>query len=247
MLGRLAQEEQQAIEQRLLTEDDFFEEVEVTEDELFDEYVADELTPVDRKQFERYFLSTPERRRDLKFAAGLRQYVAKKTVPDYAAELSASLAGGSGVRRTRIAWPGQSQLFRIALLTAFIVIAGVLLISRLDHPPTSYATLTLTINNNNRADSGPATEVNLPLGADAVRLFLKLPEGLDQETRFRVELLKDSGETISIEKVARVEQAAVIEIPAAQLSRGQYALKLYVVKFDGTEQRVNGSYFLSVK
>jgi len=76
---------------------------------------------------------------------------------------------------------------------------------------------------------------------------LTLPEALDPATHFRVELLKDSGETVSVEKVARIEQSAVIELAATQLSRGQYALKLYVLKPDGTEERIKGSYFLSVK
>ena len=255
LLGQLAEQQQQAIEQRLLTEDDLFEELEVIEDELFDEYIADELTPDDRKQFEQYFLSSPERQRELKFAAGLREYVAKKTVSDDATKRPASLTSGPRVGRTpiawagqsQIAWLGQSQLYRIAAITAFVMIAGALWVTRLDRPPKNYATFTLTISNNDRASNGSATEVNLPFAADAVRLYLKLPEALDQATRFRVELLKDSGETINIEKVARVEQAAVIELPAAQLSRGQYALKLYIVKPDGTEERINGSYFLSVK
>ena len=249
LLGQLEEGQQQVIEQRLLTEDDLFEELEVAEDELSDEYVADELTPVDRKQFEQYFLSTPERERELRFATDLRQYVAKKTARGEATERSVSLPRGPRPERSPLAWLSQTQLFRIAAIAAFVVvIAGGLWFTRLDrHPPASYATFTLTISNNNRADGGPATEINLPLTADAVRLYLKLPEALDQAARFRVELLKDSGETVNIEKVARVEQAAVIELPARQLSRGQYALKVYVVKPDGTEQRINGNYFLSVK
>lgn len=249
LLGQLAEEQQQAIEQRLLTEDDVFEELEVTEDELFDEYVADELTPVDRKQFEQYFLSTPERRRELKFAAGLHQYVAKKTVPDDATPRSVAVTQGSWRERSPLAWIGQTQLFRMAAIAAFVVvIVGGFWLSRMyRHPPTNYATFTLSLSNNNRADGGAVTEINLPLKANAVRLYLRLPEALDQATRFRAELLKDSGETISVEKVARVEQAAVIELSAAQLSRGQYALKLFMVKSDGSEERINGSYFLSVK
>ena len=239
LLGQLAEEEQQAIEQRLLTEDALFEELEVTEGELFDEYVSNELTPIDRKQFEQYFLSTPERQRELKFAAGLREYVAKKS----------TVTKGSWLERTPLAWFGQTQLSRIAAIAALlVVIGGAFWFTRLDrHPPTSYAAFTLTISNNDRAGSGSATEVNLPLTAEAVRLYLKLPEALDQATHFRVELLKESGETLNVEKVALIEQSAVIELPATQLSRGQYALKLYVVKPDGTEERINGSYFLSVK
>jgi hypothetical protein len=264
LLGQLPEEQQQAIEQRLLTEDDLFEELEVAEDELFDEYVADELTSADRKQFEQYFLATPERQQELKFAAGLRQYVAKKTAVDDALERpvgvrpaldptghEAAWPDQSQTARpgqSQIAWLGRSQLYRIAAITAFVMIAGALWVTRLErHPPTSYAPFTLTISSNNRGDGGAATEIKLPLAADAARLYLKLPETLDQTTRFRVELLKDSGQTINIENVARIEQAAVIELPAAQLSPGEYALRLYVVKSDGTEQRINGSYFLSVK
>ena len=243
LLGQLAEEEQQAIEQRLLTEDALFEELEVTEDELCDEYVADELTPVDRKQFEQYFLSTPERQGELKFAAGLREYVAKKT------KRSRTVTKGSWLERTPLAWIGQTQLSRIAAIAAFVVvIAGAFWFIRMDrHPPTNYASFTLTLSNNNRADGGVVTEINLPPKANVVRLYLNLPEALDQATHFRVELLKESGETLNIERVALVEHAAVIELPATQLSRGQYALKLYVVKPDGTEGRINGSYFLSVK
>lgn len=244
LLGQLAEQQQLAIEQRLLTEDGLFEELEAIEDELFDDYVADELTRDDRKQFEQYFLSTPARRQELEFAAGLHHYLAKKTVSE-GANPSVSLPGGSGP----IAWFGQTQLFRMAAIAAFVVlIAGAVWFTRLDrHPPTSYATFTLTLSNDNRAGGGSATEVNLPLTSDAVRLYLTLPDALDQATHFRVELLKDSGETVSVEKVARIEQSAVIELAATQLSRGQYALKLYVLKPDGTEERIKGSYFLSVK
>ena len=143
----------------------------------------------------------------------------------------------------------QTQLFRIAAIAALVVvIAAAFWFTRIDrHPPTSYVAFTLPISNNNRADNVAVTEISLPLKADAVRLFLKLPAAFDQTTRFRAELLKDSGETISIERVALVDEAAVIELPAAQLSQGQYALKLFVVKSYDSEQRINGSYFLNVK
>lgn len=107
LLGQLAEQQQLAIEQRLLTEDGLFEELEAIEDELFDDYVADELTRDDRKQFEQYFLSTPARRQELEFAAGLHHYLAKKTVSE-GANPSVSLPGGSGP----IAWFGQTQLDR---------------------------------------------------------------------------------------------------------------------------------------
>ena len=242
LLDQLAEDQQQVLEQRLLTEDDLFEELEVTEAELLDEYVADELTPADRKQFEAYFLATPERRDELKVASGLRGYVTKKTIRDNAIQRSVPVAPGKGT-----GWMGQSQLFRIAAIVAFVVIiAGAFWIPRIGRQPT-YASFTLTISNTNRADSVPMTEIDRPLKADAARFSLKLPEAFDQAPRFRAELLKGSDETIRIETVALVDQAAVIELPAEQLSPGEYALRLYAVNPDGTEQRINGSYFFSVK
>src|SRR6185436_11065760 len=122
LLGQLEEGQQQVIEQRLLTEDDLFEELEVAEDELSDEYVADELTPVDRKQFEQYFLSTPERQRELRFATDLRQYVAKKTARGEATERSVSLPRGTRPERSPLAWLSQTQLFRIAAIAAYVVV-----------------------------------------------------------------------------------------------------------------------------
>jgi hypothetical protein len=249
LLGQLAEEEQQALEQRLLTEDDLFQELEIVEDELVDDFVAEELTANERAQFEQYFLSSPERQQDVRFAAGLHRYVAGKTDPAGETSISPAAPELTWQERVRIAWTSQTQLLRIAAIAATVVIiAGVFWLVRNNRQlPQTYATFTLTLSKNNRADSEPATEVKLPLNADAARLYLKLPEPVDQSARYRVELLKDTGEATAINSVALLDNSAVVEIPAAQLARGQYALKVYVVKPDGTDQRINGSYFLSVK
>ncbi|HEV7799236.1 MAG TPA: hypothetical protein VGO73_13840, partial [Pyrinomonadaceae bacterium] len=44
LLRQLSDGDQRTIEQRLLTEDDLFEELEIAEDELIDEYLAEELS-----------------------------------------------------------------------------------------------------------------------------------------------------------------------------------------------------------
>ena len=76
---------------------------------------------------------------------------------------------------------------------------------------------------------------------------MKLPESLAQSARYRVEMLKDTGELKSIDRVAEYDQAIVVEIPAAELVRGQYALNVYLVKPDRSEQRIRGSYLLTVE
>ena len=51
--------------------------------------------------------------------------------------------------------------------------------------------------------------------------------------------------TLSIE--GRAAGTVFLEIPAAQLPRGPYVLKLFTTNVEGTEQRVSGSYFFTVE
>jgi tetratricopeptide (TPR) repeat protein len=83
LLGQLSEEEQTPLEERLLTDDDFFERLNMAEDELIDEYLADRLGPDDRQEFNGHFMIAPERQQKLRFSKALRKYVATgpKIVP----------------------------------------------------------------------------------------------------------------------------------------------------------------------
>ena len=76
LLGKLGVEEQQRFEEQLMTQESLFDELMVLEDELIDEYLKGTLSPVDRTDFEKHFLATPERRQKLQFAQALRKHVA---------------------------------------------------------------------------------------------------------------------------------------------------------------------------
>lgn len=77
LLGRLEPGHRfQQVEERMLTQDDYYEELLIVEDEMIDLYLAGALSPDERESFERHFLKTPERRRKLNFARTLRRYVA---------------------------------------------------------------------------------------------------------------------------------------------------------------------------
>jgi anti-sigma-K factor RskA len=247
LLGALPEEEQQIIEQRLLTEDDLYQDLDVVEDELVDEYVSKELPPAEHDRFENYFLSTPERERELNFARALHRYTAKKTNTAGAKDIPVPPVRVTWLEGIQLAWARQAQLVRSAAVAAAIVIIVAALWFRPQPKPQSFATVALTMSNSNRGRGAEAKRVRLPLGADALRLYLKLPEQSAEATRYRVELLNENGETRSIERVGRDGQSIVAEIPAAQLTRGQYAFNVYVVKSDGTEQRIGGSYFLTVE
>ena len=81
LLRQLSAEEQENVEYRLLSDDDFSEELEIVEDELIDEYLAGELSRTERKQFEDAFLASPERRQKLKTAQAVNRYFRRLTPP----------------------------------------------------------------------------------------------------------------------------------------------------------------------
>src|SRR5262245_14977393 len=75
LLGELAESEQQELEQRLMTSNEYFEELLVAEDELVDESLHGKLSAREQEQFDHHFLCTPERREKLRFSRSLQQYV----------------------------------------------------------------------------------------------------------------------------------------------------------------------------
>ena len=74
LLEQLPDSERQDFELRLVTEETLSEEVEFVEDELIDDYLAGELSSIDRSRFEEVFLSTPERERKLNAGQAMRRY-----------------------------------------------------------------------------------------------------------------------------------------------------------------------------
>jgi tetratricopeptide (TPR) repeat protein len=78
LLGELGPQETQALEERLLREENFVEQLLLLEDELIEDYVRGALTPGERARFESDFLSTPKRRRKLMLIKGIRNYADRR-------------------------------------------------------------------------------------------------------------------------------------------------------------------------
>jgi hypothetical protein len=79
LLGDLGEETQRHLEERLVTDTEYFQELLIVEDELVDEYVRGDLSEQEKEDFESHFLCSRERREKLSFAGVLRDYV--DTVP----------------------------------------------------------------------------------------------------------------------------------------------------------------------
>src|SRR5256714_14085358 len=226
LLGGLSQEVLRRVEERLMTEDGFFEELLLVEEELMDEYVGGQLSSDERRRFERHFLSTPERHGQLRFAQALSRYVsnasAKSETESARAQRLAPTPEPTWAERFRAFWGSRTWALRTAAaLAVVVVVAGALWLLRpRTTPPQTFATLTLSASMSNRAEGVQAAKVKLPLDADALRIFLTLPEGSAPAARYRAELLSENGETKSFEAAGQDSHSVSLVIPAAQLARG---------------------------
>jgi hypothetical protein len=72
LLGEMSSQEQSHIEERLVTDGEYFERVELAEHELIEAYLRKELSAIERARFESHFLSAPERRQRLEMSRVLR-------------------------------------------------------------------------------------------------------------------------------------------------------------------------------
>lgn len=73
LLQELAEEHRQRVEERMMTDDAFFDEVTFAEDELVEEYTRGALKGVERQEFEQSFLTTPEGRHEVNFNKAFRR------------------------------------------------------------------------------------------------------------------------------------------------------------------------------
>jgi hypothetical protein len=104
LLSSVSEAEREQVETRLMTDDEFFQQINLVEDELVEQYLDHELSAADRARFEGTFLCAPERQHKLRFTKALRVYAAEAAKQRAAAVepvvLPWSPASASGMRRS---------------------------------------------------------------------------------------------------------------------------------------------------
>lgn len=82
LLGYIqVEDERRKIEERLMLNDDYFEEILMQEEELIQDYADGQLNTDERRRFEKYFFISEERRQKIKFARALRRYINERPSP----------------------------------------------------------------------------------------------------------------------------------------------------------------------
>ncbi|HEU4872663.1 MAG TPA: hypothetical protein VFT44_06155 [Pyrinomonadaceae bacterium] len=230
LLGQLTDDEQQKLEERLLSEDDLFEEVELTKDELAQEYASGELTGKERQWLQENFLASPEGKQKHEFAKTLDQYV--RNHPPKRLSL---------IERLRRLWNTQPQLIS-ALATAAVLVIAVGIYWIPTSTPRSMAQLTVINSQGTRSTDPGSGQPIVKLKEDVLQLKLMPPQAVSIGSAYRVELSGDDNVTKTFDTRAQETQSITVEIPAAQLPRGQYVAIVFTIDANGNAHRTSGHY-----
>lgn len=83
LLGKMTDDERILFEEKFIADENLFNEIRVVEDELIENYVQNSLSPSDKRNFERNFLTTEKRRQRVAFTRTMiDELAAQKTVAD---------------------------------------------------------------------------------------------------------------------------------------------------------------------
>src|ERR1700752_4462456 len=232
LLGELSEDEQEKIEERLMVEDDLFQELEISEGELIEEYRAGELSQKEKQSFE-LFLSTPEGRRRHTFAVAIECLEQTEPQPQPAGWLE---------RFRRLIQQPQWAIPAVAS-AALMVIVAVVGIRYVLQPPKFFA-ITLTNNAIRRAaGDNQYPIIAVPPDASELRITLTLPEPAIQGAHFSVEL-DNRREITTFEPSGQDANSVSVVIPTRKVPPGLYALTIYEIKPDGTKQQIPGNYIV---
>lgn len=235
LLGHLNDAEQEKMEERLMLDEQLFEELEISKGELIEEYRAGELNQKERDWFERNYLSSDEGKQKYTFILALEQLKAPQPIP-------------------QPGWSERLQAFfrtsswRVPTATATAVVLAAIAIG-LFWPRQPQRAIAVQLSNSaltRSANGGQYTRVALRSNVSEVRMTLTLPEGAPRGVSYRAELDNRHDQLKPLKPTAQDANSVSVVIPANELPTGLYALGLYAIQADGSEQAIPGYYFFAV-
>ena len=246
----MGEAEEERLELRLLSDPSFSEEFDTIVDEITDQYVGGDLQEDERKRVEQYFLKSSERQQKVRFTSELLQRAELERGAAVIKKPVQPVPSKPGFfERAMLFWRSQPSMLRLASAVATIVIfAGValLLIPR-NGTSGPYSMITLTMANSDRATGPEIKPVKLGPDVAGIRIELTLPEQTSETQTYRIELLDEQGAARDLPLAERTTRSLIVALPANEISRGSYSIRLYRVNPEGGERRIPGSYFFSVE
>lgn len=222
---------------RMQAECDLIEaELDSAEYDLIEAYLKNELSAERHQRFEENYHTTAARKERVLITRSILHICCQKKWWQRLLDFVQSLI-----------WEHKAFVPKFAAILLTVGLTGTLVWFVIPpRAPQTFAHLDLVSTSDDRSTGSVTRRVKLPLSQDALRLSLMLPEPTPQGTTYRVqwEDVKGAIEDLSVEK-QEADSISVI-IPAGELKRGKYALKLFRKKPDGTEERLPGNYFFNV-
>ena len=261
LLGSLPPEEIAALEERLLTDTVFYDELLMVEDELIDQYLSGEQSGAERESFEAHFSLAPERQQKVRFARALKKYLSRidELEPEDVVVAEPSLSGPvspvdpSKNKQSFLPFLPANPILAYSLTVTFVLVIGLvtwMAVNRLKNPGSretgQVLAVVLTPGLSRSLDSGQIKKISIPPETQTLELQLELAKA--EYASYRAEVLR-SDQTIvaTIEglKPATTSAKASITVPvsASLIKREDYSVKLAGKRADGIYEDVAGYVF----
>jgi len=232
-----------AVEERLLLDEVFYQELLIVEDELIDEHLNGRLSSSEEEAFAAHFLAAPERHEKVRFARNLKKYVSKnETARSFESAPASSSTDKSEAaepppRKRSFFWflPWGSPILSYSLATAVVLLltlSSVFIVRNLINPGPSGTGKIWAVELTpglSRGD-GEIKQISVPSGTDTVQLDLKVAS-TERYQRYRAILQTPEGREIlrrdSLTAVFTAGSGTLsFQVPVNLITSGDYSIKL---------------------
>jgi hypothetical protein len=257
LLGNSPPEESATLEERLLTDGEFFQELLIVEDELVDEYLSGDLSNAERESFEAHFLLTAERQQKIRFSRTLKKYLHntalaganESSVVEVApVPVPVPVAVRSPLRSPFLSFLQRNPIIAYSLAAAVVLVIGVASWTALKNPVSQNPSqvLAVTLTPGLTRDGGEITKVSIPPGTDTLQLKLQLPK--TDYSSYRAEVFTSEPASIAIGEGLQSETSPTgkfitVSISTSLVKRDDYSVKLGGKRADGTYEDVTSFVF----
>lgn len=237
LLRDLGHGDVQEVERRIFFEDLFFKRADIVESELIEEYVRGALSESDRRKFERNYLCTAERRRQVQLTRSLAELRPRRTAPAVMAPSASRPRSGPASRSTG-AWAWGAVAAAAVMVFALGVSRSSLWPSRAwpSKAPRNYLgagapqpPVPSTVDRDLDADAPGARGLPtliLPPPASSMRVRLR-SAGEITGNRYPAALETAAGALIWIGEASRIPSGELaITVPVGSTQPGRYRIRL---------------------
>jgi hypothetical protein len=230
LLGTSDQSEQTLVEERLLRDTKFYQELLISEDEVIDEYLTNELSAVEKDHFEKNFLVTPERLQRVRFARSLSKYIQEAADTQPVASLDQEASEPSRSRSLFGFLAIQNPLARYAFVAIILLAIGgsvwFALRSTQTTIPSGQNVMAVTLTPGLTRGSGQ-TLIKLSRDFEILQLRLALPA--DEYQSYQAELVRE-GRTVLVKEDLKPEMTTgkflILNLDPRDLRAGDYQVRV---------------------